>query len=264
VGRAIKLTPHGAEFLEAIENASRQVEQAEAVLVGRVPAARPVSVGFVHTLGVRLVPALVQRFNAIRPEVEFVFQSGNAPALDEQLVRGDLDLVFTTLPPNRPTLDSVKITDQRLVAIAPRRGPLGKLKQPIELADLAELPFVTFKRGHFLRTLTESLCLRAGFMPRIAVEGNDSSNIPGFVATGFGVALVPEDGLLTRDVVVLKTRTPIMLRPMGVVWVPGRLHANAEAFKAFVVEDARRRELGRKKVPPRGRARLTAGSGRAR
>ena len=77
LGRAVKLTPHGAEFLKAVDNASRQVELAEATLTGRT--ARPVSVGFVHTLGVRLVPTLVQRFNAVSPDVKFVFQSGNAP-----------------------------------------------------------------------------------------------------------------------------------------------------------------------------------------
>jgi DNA-binding transcriptional LysR family regulator len=42
-----------------------------------------------------------------------------------------------------------------------------------------------------LRRLTDDLCEQAGFRPTVIFEGDDLSNVRGFVAAGLGVAVVP-------------------------------------------------------------------------
>lgn len=235
-GRAIRLSEQGRVLLAVVERAYGEIDETQAaVSADRATVPKAVGLGFIRTLGVELVPQVVRQFTATQPDVHFTFFASNAPTIEDHLEHGDLDLLFTALPPNRGGLAWEKVVDQELIIIAPRNSPLTR-RRFVRVQDLADTPFVTFKRGHMIRGITDSLCNVAGFLPKITFEADDSSVIPGFVAAGFGVAMVPSDGSLPPSVVVLPTRQPLMLRPMGLAWVEGRfMHANARAFREFVL-----------------------------
>jgi DNA-binding transcriptional LysR family regulator len=58
--------------------------------------------------------------------------------------------------------------------------------------------------------------------------------MPGFVAAGFGVAIVPPEASKYADVVSLKITEPITRRAIGVAWAQGRyLSASARLFRDF-------------------------------
>ncbi|MGH3181960.1 MAG: LysR substrate-binding domain-containing protein, partial [Streptosporangiaceae bacterium] len=61
----------------------------------------------------------------------------------------------------------------------------------VRLADVAGEPFISLRSASALRRLTDDLCERAGFRPTVIFEGDDLSNVRGFVAAGLGVAVVP-------------------------------------------------------------------------
>jgi DNA-binding transcriptional LysR family regulator len=236
VGRSIALSEHGRTLLGVVERAYGEIDEVQATFAGRKePAAKTVALGFIRTLGIDLVPQAVRDFQSENPHIQFTFFANNAPAIEERLERGELDLIFTALPPNKPDLACKKVMDQELVIIAAHTSRLAK-RQRVHLRDLANVPFVTYKRGHMIRNITDWLCNVAGFMPQICLEVDDSGSIPAFVGAGFGVALVPRDSNLPRSVVILPTPQPVMLRPMGLAWIEGRyLHANARAFRTFVL-----------------------------
>ena len=131
----------------------------------------------------------------------------NSAVLEEQLLRGDLDLIFTSLPVGSAQLATIAVTDQQLVLLVPERHRLARRKQ-VMLRDVAGEPFVTFKRGHAFRRLTEGLCEEAGFVPSITFEGDDSSSIPGFVAAGFGVAIASAESGAFEGVVGVPISVP--------------------------------------------------------
>ena len=89
----------------------------------------------------------------------------------------------------------------RLIALEPlrlalpREHPLAKrrLAEPgrVRLADVAGDPFISLRSASALRRLTDDLCEQAGFRPDVIFEGDDLSNVRGFVAAGLGVAVVP-------------------------------------------------------------------------
>ena len=56
---------------------------------------------------------------------------------------------------------------------------------------MAGEPFISLRSASALRRLTDDLCERAGFRPAVIFEGDDLSNVRGFVAAGLGVAVVP-------------------------------------------------------------------------
>ena len=56
---------------------------------------------------------------------------------------------------------------------------------------MASEPFIGLRAASALRRQTDELCQRAGFRPTVIFEGDDLSNVRGFVAAGLGVAVVP-------------------------------------------------------------------------
>ena len=61
----------------------------------------------------------------------------------------------------------------------------------VTLADVAADPFIGLRPASALRQRTDDLCDQAGFRPTVIFEGDDLSNVRGFVAAGLGVAVVP-------------------------------------------------------------------------
>ena len=238
VGRSVVLTKKGRSFLQIVDRAHGEIEEAEGYLFGQSESASSiVALGFLRTLGIKFVPQVLRQFKEQYPKIEFSFSQNNTTTIEEQLEKGDLDLIFTAVPPSRPSLAWEKLFDQELVLIANRTHRLAG-KKIVRLRHLSREPFVTFKRGHVVRTLTDRLCDVAGFVPAISFEGDDSSSIPGFVAAGFGIAVVSSDSNLPSGVVILPTAGPLMRRPIGLAWVDGRfMHSSAQKFKSYVLSD---------------------------
>src|SRR5262249_62314186 len=84
----------------------------------------------------------------------------------------------------------------RLIAVEPLRlalprdHPLAGRRQ-VRLAEVAAEPFIGLYAVSALWRQTDELCRRAGFRPTVIFEGDDLSNVRGFVAAGLGGAVLP-------------------------------------------------------------------------
>jgi DNA-binding transcriptional LysR family regulator len=233
-GRSLRLTRYGELFLARVERAHGEIEEGRRELVDLTePGRGAVALGFLRTLGAKFIPELVRRFNVAHPHVRFTFAQNNSSEVEAQLEHGDLDLVFVAVPPGRPGLDWVRVFDQEFVLIVPRAHALARRRQ-VRLREVAKEPFVLFKQGHAIRRMTDDLCAAAGFTPSSRFEGDDSSSLPGFVAEGFGVAIVPPESARSANVVSLRISEPVARRPIGMAWMKGRyLPAGARLFRDF-------------------------------
>ncbi|MGH3176904.1 MAG: LysR substrate-binding domain-containing protein, partial [Streptosporangiaceae bacterium] len=132
----------------------------------------------------------VRGFRAAHPHVRFrLTQSRDEP--DFVILDGghaDLELGSRRSPDES--------TRSRLIAVEPLRlavrrdHPLAGRDQ-VRLAEVAGEPFISLRSASGLRRQTDELCQRAGFRPDVIFEGDDLSNVRGFVAAGLGVAVVP-------------------------------------------------------------------------
>jgi DNA-binding transcriptional LysR family regulator len=242
VGRSIRLTRHGEMFLKRVEGAFQQIEEGRLELADlATPGRGTVALGFLRSLGAKYVPEVVRRFGAVHPEVRFTFTPNNSQELEALLDRGHLDLAFTTVPVTSPKRAWARVTDQEMVLLVPENHRLARRRQ-VTLREVQHEPFVTFKRGHAFRRLTEGLCEEAGFVPSITFEGDDSSSIPGFVAAGFGVAIASAESGGFKGVVGLRITQPTAKRAIGLAWARDRyLPAGARTFRDFAVAETPRR-----------------------
>jgi len=241
VGRSVRLTRNGHLLLEKIDKAYRDIEGIQTAIqdAGRT-GNRPTHVGFMRSLGVRVVPQLVREYRSSYPRAQFEFLTSGGSAIYDLLESGDLDLILVAAPKERSSITWRKLFDQRMVAIASLDNPLAR-RTSVTIADLEHQPIVTFKNTHVMRPLTERIFEEAGIRPKISFEADDSSSIPGFVAAGLGVAIVAHDGEFPRDVVVLPTEGPLLVRPVGLAWIGDRfMSQGVKAFRDFTLRHAPR------------------------
>ncbi len=212
--RRVELTPSGAVLAErargVIEAAARA--EAEVKRVGRGDHDR-LTLGYMSAAMLPMFPPALRRFLAERPDVDIRFEQNGSGAQLRRVVAGEVDLGFVDLARRAPEFtegDTVlclePVTHERLIVALPPGHPL-ETRALLRLAELANEPFITLPRepatGFFDQII--QLCRTAGFSPRIRQEAPDLAVMVALVASGRGVALVPDcveqlwpDGLVLR------------------------------------------------------------------
>jgi DNA-binding transcriptional LysR family regulator len=250
-GRAVRLTRAGRTLLRHAERAVAELDAAAREIVTDADAVRGrVALGFLHTFGAEAVPRLLRDFRRTHPDVRFDLAQGGNDAIAERLRAGEVDLCLTSPLPPDPGLVTAPMYEQELRLVVPAEHPLAQHRDGLPLAAAATAQFVAYRPGFGLRSLTEAWCREAGFVPRMAFEGEDGETLRGLVGAGLGVALLAPSAHTTPGVVELHVTAPRTTRTVGLVWVADRPAGPAvRVFRDFV----RRAGPALLAPPPKGR-----------
>ncbi len=234
VGRGVRLNEAGKILLRRVDRANAEFEDALRELKD-FGATKSVSVGYLSTFGVSLIPELVKGFSVLEPDLQFSLFEGPSPLLTKQLLNGEVDLCVSTEPYD-PGVEWRPLFKEELFALVPMEHPLAARKS-IELMELADEPFVALRAGHGLRLVLDQLCARAGFKPKISLEGYEVSSLRGLVVAGFGVTLAPKRSVSAATYAELPISTPECFREVGVSWRKDRwLSPKALAFRDYLLK----------------------------
>ena len=109
---------------------------------------------------------------------------------------------------------------------------------------MASEPFIGLRAASALRRLGDQLCEQAGFRPDVIFEGDDLSNVRGFVAAGLGVAVVPAPRAGSPEagpgpVAYLEILDPGAVREIFLTWsAERRLLPATDLFRRHVIRRA--------------------------
>ncbi|WP_265442779.1 LysR family transcriptional regulator [Flexivirga meconopsidis] len=203
--RRVELTALGAELLPMAEQmleGERRIRalagEAGAGLTGRI------RMGTVSNLAWLDLPARLGEFHREHPGVQLsmVHRPRGSTDIVRDLRAGRLDIGLVGLAPEELTdLAPVVIDDSPLVAVLPRGHRLAG-RSRIDLADLAEEPFVDMPQGFGNRLAVERYLREQKLRRRVVVEVPDLATVPEYVGAGLGVAVVPDQGLTGTGVVI--------------------------------------------------------------
>jgi DNA-binding transcriptional LysR family regulator len=194
------LLPEARQVLSAVNAAREAVDQVSGGLRGTLrlgtmqgQAMRPIS-----------VPRLVAGFRAEHPGVEIhVSHTGGSVAMAEEVRTGRLDLAFLSLPDRRPAgLTLTPISSERMQIACARDHPLAA-RTEVDLAAVADEPFIEFPEGWGTRMSTDRAFAAAGVPRTIVYEVNDVASVIEFVSSGLAVALVSPTLIVEGDDVAL-------------------------------------------------------------
>lgn len=240
-GRNLQLTPVGKLFLHRAEAILAELERAVVEVREFLdPEAGEIRIGFPHSLGIYLLPTVVASFRSTHPNVKFKLRQGTYNSLIRDVKNGEIDLAFISpLPDSHEHVIGELLLQEELYAIVPQGHELAE-QETIRLVQLKDEPFVMFSEEYSLRNIVFEACAKAGFVPRIGFEGEETDTIRGLVAAGMGVSLLPEMALTEiSQLQPAKVRVvePDVTRSVGLIHRTGeKLPLVAEVFQKYLLE----------------------------
>lgn len=182
-------------------------------------------IGTSHHIGLHHLPHhlrhYVQQFPQVTLDVHFV----DSEQAHEQVLAGDLELAFLTLPPQGDhRLNYVTIWNDPLVFVAAPFHPLAQ-KKNLKLEDLIAYPSLLPSAQTYTSQITLAEFEKQGLKPKITMSNNPLESIRMLVSIGLGWSVLPQT-LLNQDLQQLDIRFE-MNRQLGIVWHPGRTQSKA-------------------------------------
>jgi LysR family transcriptional activator of glutamate synthase operon len=184
-----------------LEAATAELQSLAGVQTGRL------SIGALHTMGPVDLSLLLATFHRRYPGVELTVREQSSEELAGMLRDDEIDLAFLSVTERIQSrgLALHPLVREELVAVLPPDHRLAGRRQ-VQLAELAQDAFISFREGARLRELLVSAAATAGFAPRIALESNESRRIRSLVSRGLGVAILPRsDGEGQGAIVAVST-----------------------------------------------------------
>lgn len=198
-GRNVILTKCGRDFLEDAEKSLSILDGSihRMQLIGRGEG--QIELGFLRTLGIEYIPQTLAAFLATPDgaKVHFRFHDGITADLIAKLKNRDCDVVFCSYAEHEPELEFIPVAAQDLLLIVPEGHPLAG-KDSADLEETLPYPQIFFNRRSGLRSIIDHLFEKINAVPQIAMEITEDQAVAGFVAAGFGIALVPDMALLNQ------------------------------------------------------------------
>jgi len=137
-----------------------------------------------------LLPQILQELQRRYENVEVTVTSGTSEALVRQIVAGELDIAFISLPAEARGVQTELLLQDELIAIAHPAHPLAH-KRVISAFELAGQPLILGERGGNTRRLIDQFFAEAGLHPVVAMELSRITSIKRMVEAGMGVGIVP-------------------------------------------------------------------------
>lgn len=227
IGKRLEVNARGVAFradaaavLDAFDAARRHAETI-------AEDGRLLRVGFLHSVARWMVPAYVQQFRRLRPDVRVTLRQGFARDLYGWLEVDAIDVALCTgpLPATEPRLTAAGVhweprVEEPLCIAVPTGHPLAGSGRagPAALAALEGRDFIGFSRIAELRTVVSDVLEDAGVRVTTTFESSEIDTMRSLVAGGLGVSILPRTPGRADPGVVYLPLEPARARVLGIAW----------------------------------------------
>jgi len=235
--KQLSLTPEGAVFLNRIELALRNIQDAVLEVNDYKQLQKgTIKIGIPPMMGAYLFPKIFSSFQRRYSHLDIFLHEEASVSIREQLERDELDFGIVIISGASPNLQLLPMSRNQIVCCVPSNSPLAK-QRSVSMEDIAETNLVMLKEGSFLRQTILNRLKKANIKPNIVLESNQVLTLKGLVANGVGIAflldMVTED---TPGITVLPLEDPIFV-DVGLAWKKDRyISKAAQSFIDFCRE----------------------------
>ena len=220
--RHVELTEAGTAFfadaLDVLEQAGLAAERARAV--GRGESGVLV-IGFIPPALNSVLPVALRAYRDKHPDVRLVLRECTNRAALEGVITDRMHIAFVRMPFEPRGLQYETVYEERVVLAIPEEHRLAGF-DAVPMAELRDEALVMIPRAqeHELHDYYVALCQDVGFSPRIVHEATTTLVAVGLVASGVGIAFVPEStGVMHRDGMVYRPlRDPTPRFRLAATW----------------------------------------------
>ncbi|MGH9874376.1 MAG: LysR family transcriptional regulator [Pyrinomonadaceae bacterium] len=137
-----------------------------------------------------VLPKLLKDVRKQHAGAEVTVASGTSEALVQQILAGELDVAFVSLPVEARGINTERLSQDQLVAVASPRHRLAK-QRTISAYTLAGEKLILGERGGNTRRLIDQFFAQAGVTLHVAMELSRQAAIRRMVEEDMGVGIVP-------------------------------------------------------------------------
>jgi len=160
-------------------------------------------VGISYTCGLAVLPEILPQFRREFPMVEFSMFEGNSSELEDELAHGRVDLVIAFHPIMLEGVETVPLTEDRLIMVVPKVftdqvfGPRAEemraqYAQGADITAFRQMPFILLKRGNRVRGIVDQYLSRCYFKPKIILETENTVTTLAMAREGMGIVICPQ------------------------------------------------------------------------
>jgi len=196
-------------------------------------------VGSLPITGAHVLPHVISKFTHMFKGVELLLVEDTSSRLEQLLVRGKIDISLLTMPIGDSSIETIPAIQEEIFLALPPQHPLAG-EDEIDLARLADEPFILLKEGQGFRTISLRMCEKAGFRPKIVFETSNIQTVQALVAAGMGVSFAPKMITLAPGAIESPAYVHLTDRPSRTLVVAYRrdrpMSRPAQAFMQLMVE----------------------------
>lgn len=225
-GRGVQATHAAHSLLPKVRNWLNELGDIHYTLSHEQDQVRgKLKIGTSHHIGLHHLPQhlkhYVQQYVDVTLDVHFV----DSEQAHEQVLAGDLELAFLTLPPvGDDRLRYLTLWDDPLVFVVAPFHPLAHQKN-LKLEDLMAYPSLLPAAQTYTSQITLAEFHKKGLKPKVTMSNNPLETIRMLVSIGLGWSVLPRT-LLNQELQQLDIALH-MNRHLGMVWHPARTQSKA-------------------------------------
>ena len=239
--KQLALTPEGAVFLNRIELALRNIQDAVLEVNDYKQLQKgTIKIGIPPMMGAYLFPKIFSSFQKKYSHLDIYLHEEGSMSIREQLERDDLDFGIIIISGATHNLQLLPMTTSQIVACVPENSPLAA-KERLTKEDIAAANVIMLKEGSFLRQTILGKLKEQSITPNIVLESNQVVTIKGLVASGVGISflldMVLEDA---PGVKAIPLEVPLFV-DVGLAWKKDRyISKAAQSFIDFCRDTLRK------------------------
>ncbi|HEU5130793.1 MAG TPA: LysR family transcriptional regulator [Pyrinomonadaceae bacterium] len=136
------------------------------------------------------LPSILKELRKQHPAAEISVTSGTSEVLVDQILAGEVDVAFVSLPVDVRGIKTERLSEDQLVAIASPHHKLAK-QRTVSAYTLAGERLILGERGGNTRRLIDQFFAQAGVSLHVAMELSRQQAIKRMVEEDMGVGIVP-------------------------------------------------------------------------
>ncbi len=239
--KQLALTPEGAVFLNRIELALRNIQDAVLEVNDYKQLQKgTIKIGIPPMMGAYLFPKIFSSFQKKYSHLDIYLHEEGSMSIREQLERDELDFGIIIISGASHNLQLLPMTTSQIVACVPENSPLAA-KDRLTKEDIAAANVIMLKEGSFLRQTILGKLKEQSITPNIVLESNQVVTIKGLVASGVGISFLLD--MVLEDAPGVKTiplEEPLFV-DVGLAWKKDRyISKAAQSFIDFCRDTLRK------------------------
>ncbi len=195
--RNVQLTPAGYYFIKESKKLLIQLERiSKQTLHIHNGEAGEIRIGFTHSIMQTILPEILKTINHKIPGIKAVLKEMNNRDQYVALQQNELDIGFATNPMVPFNLKSKVLHIDNFVVLLPDYHPVNENNyKDFSVFAKEEFIFPTVSDGPNYVHILESICVDAGFTPKIIHETDSASTSFRLIEAGLGISIEPISSL---------------------------------------------------------------------